>query len=186
MLLFVLFGLLILLVGIGKFLVIIVLVVYVLLFILWNIYIGIRELDEFLIEVVKVMGMNSWRRLWKVEFFFVLFIIMVGICIVMVLIVGMVILVVFIGVGGFGKFILLGIDWNDYVFIILGVVLVVLFVLFFDIVFCIFEWLKCFFKCVILMICIVCIMIVFLFFWSIEKKDIVIVGKFGLEFEILI
>ncbi|MGR5942112.1 ABC transporter permease subunit [Bacillus pacificus] len=40
---------------------------YALLPILRNTYTGIRELDESLIEAAKAMGMNSWRRLWKVE-----------------------------------------------------------------------------------------------------------------------
>lgn len=62
-----LLGLLIPLVGIGKLPAIIALVVYALLPILRNTYTGIRELDESLIEAAKAMGMNSWRRLWKVE-----------------------------------------------------------------------------------------------------------------------
>ena len=61
-----LLGLLIPLVGIGK-IAVIALVVYALLPILRNTYTGIRELDESLIEAAKAMGMNSWRRLWKVE-----------------------------------------------------------------------------------------------------------------------
>ena len=61
-----LLGLLIPLVGIGKLPAIIALVVYALLPILRNTYTGIRELDESLIDA-KAMGMNSWRRLWKVE-----------------------------------------------------------------------------------------------------------------------
>lgn len=62
-----LLGLLIPLVGIGKIPAVIALVVYALLPILRNTYTGIRELDESLIEAAKAMGMNSWRRLWKVE-----------------------------------------------------------------------------------------------------------------------
>lgn len=62
----VLFGLLILFVGIGIVLVIIVFVIYVFLFILRNIYIGIKEVDLVFVEVLCVMGMNKWKRLYKV------------------------------------------------------------------------------------------------------------------------
>ncbi|MBL3200486.1 ABC transporter permease subunit, partial [Klebsiella pneumoniae] len=76
--------------------------------ILRNTYTGIRELDESLIEAAKAMGMNSWRRLWKVELPLALPIIMAGIRTAMVLIVGTATLAALIGAGGLGKLILLG------------------------------------------------------------------------------
>ena len=94
-------------------------VVYALLPILRNTYTGIRELDESLIEAAKAMGMNSWRRLWKVELPLALPII-IGIRTAMVLIVGTATLAALIGAGGLGKLILLGIDRNDHALIILG------------------------------------------------------------------
>ena len=49
------------------------------------------------------MGMNSWRRLWKVELPLALPIIMAGIRTAMVLIVGTATLAALIGAGGNGK-----------------------------------------------------------------------------------
>ena len=129
-----LLGLLIPLVGIGKLPAIIALVVYALLPILRNTYTGIRELDESLIEAARAMGMNSWKRLWKVELPLALPIIMAGIRTAMVLIVGTATLAALIGAGGLGKLILLGIDRNDHALIILGAVPAALLALFFDIV----------------------------------------------------
>lgn len=55
-----------------------------------------------------------------------------GIWMVIVLIIGMVILVVLIGVGGLGIFILLGIDWNNLLLIFIGVILLVVLVVLFN------------------------------------------------------
>lgn len=181
-----LLGLLIPLVGIGKLPAIIALVVYALLPILRNTYTGIRELDESLIEAAKAMGMNSWRRLWKVELPLALPIIMAGIRTAMVLIVGTTTLAALIGAGGLGKLILLGIDRNDHGLIILGAVPAALLALFFDVVLRVLERPKRSSKRVILTICIVCIMVASPFLWNTEKKDIVIAGKLGSEPEILI
>ncbi|KMQ06378.1 glycine/betaine ABC transporter permease [Bacillus cereus] len=181
-----LLGLLIPLVGIGKLPAIIALVVYALLPILRNTYTGIRELDESLIEAAKAMGMNSWRRLWKVELPLALPIIMAGIRTAMVLIVGTATLAALIGAGGLGKLILLGIDRNDHALIILGAVPAALLALFFDVVLRVLERPKRSSKRVILTICIVCIMVTSPFLWNTEKKDIVIAGKLGSEPEILI
>ncbi len=62
-----LLGLLIPLVGIGTFPAVIALFLYSLLPIVRNTYTGIKEVDSSLIEASKAMGMNSWRRLIKVE-----------------------------------------------------------------------------------------------------------------------
>ena len=137
---------------------------YALLPILRNTYTGIRELDESLIEAAKAMGMNSWRRLWKVELPLALPIIMAGIRTAMVLIVGTATLAL-IGAGGLGKLILLGIDRNDAL-IILGAVPAALLALFFDIVLRILERPKRSSKRVILTICFVCIMIASPLLWQ--------------------
>lgn len=114
-------------------------------------------------------------------------VIMVGICIVMVLIIGIVIFVVLIGVGGFGDLILLGIDCNDNSLILLGVILVVLLVILFDFLLCFFE--KVFFKSMIIMILVgilLIVVIIVVFYFVFDKKEIMIVGKLGVELEILI
>lgn len=64
-----LLGLLIPIVGIGKVPAIIALIVYALLPILRNTYTGIKEIDPSLLEAARAMGMNSQKRLIKVELF---------------------------------------------------------------------------------------------------------------------
>ncbi|KEK24062.1 ABC transporter permease/substrate-binding protein [Bacillus gaemokensis] len=181
-----LLGLLIPLVGIGKVPAIIALVVYALLPILRNTYTGIRKLDESLIEAARAMGMNSWRRLWKVELPLALPIIMAGIRTAMVLIVGTATLAALIGAGGLGKLILLGIDRNDHALIVLGAIPAALLALFFDGVLRMFESTKPSPKRVIGAVCITAVVIAAPFLWNTQKKDIVIAGKLGSEPEILI
>ena len=105
-----LLGLLIPLFGIGKVPAIIALVVYALLPILRNTYTGINEVDPSLIEAARAMGMNSKRRLMKVELPLAMPVIMAGIRTAMVLIVGTATIAALIGAGGLGDLILLGID----------------------------------------------------------------------------
>ncbi|HEK9099595.1 ABC transporter permease/substrate-binding protein [Bacillus pfraonensis] len=181
-----LLGLLIPLVGIGKVPAIIALVVYALLPILRNTYTGIRKLDASLIEAARAMGMNSFRRLWRVELPLALPIIMAGIRTAMVLIVGTATLAALIGAGGLGKLILLGIDRNDHALIVLGAVPAALLALFFDGVLRMFESTRHSPKRIILAICIIAVVIAAPFLWNTQKKDIVIAGKLGSEPEILI
>ena len=62
-----LLGLMIPLFGIGKVPAIIALVIYALLPILRNTYTGIKEVDPSLIEAAMAMGMNTTKRLLRVE-----------------------------------------------------------------------------------------------------------------------
>src|SRR5690625_6814838 len=117
-----LLGLLIPLVGIGKVPAIIALVAYALLPILRNTYTGIKEVDASLIEAAEAMGMNTRKRLIKVELPLAMPVIMAGIRTAMVLIVGTTTLAALIGAGGLGDIILLGIDRNDTNLIILGAI----------------------------------------------------------------
>ncbi|PDY44739.1 ABC transporter permease/substrate-binding protein [Bacillus pseudomycoides] len=181
-----LLGLLIPLVGIGKVPAIIALVVYALLPILRNTYTGIHKLDASLIEAARAMGMNSFRRLWRVELPLALPIIMAGIRTAMVLIVGTATLAALIGAGGLGKLILLGIDRNDHALIVLGAVPAALLALFFDGVLRMFESTGRSPKRIISAICIIVVVIAAPFLWNTQKKDIVIAGKLGAEPEILI
>jgi len=180
-----LLGLLIPLVGIGKVPAIIALVVYALLPILRNTYTGIRKLDPSLIEAARAMGMNSFRRLWRIELPLALPIIMAGIRTAMVLIVGTATLAALIGAGGLGKLILLGIDRNDHALIVLGAVPAALLALFFDGVLRMFESTRRSPKRFIMAICIIVVVIAAPFLVNTQKKDIVIAGKLGSEPEIL-
>lgn len=134
-----LLGLLIPLVGIGKVPAIIALVAYALLPILRNTYTGINEVDPSLKEAATAMGMNTWKRLTKVELPLAMPVIMAGIRTSMVLIVGTATLAALIGAGGLGDLILLGIDRNQTALIILGAVPAALLALAFDVVLKKFE-----------------------------------------------
>ncbi|PEZ08092.1 glycine/betaine ABC transporter permease [Bacillus sp. AFS018417] len=181
-----LLGLLIPLVGIGKVPAIIALVIYALLPILRNTYTGIRKLDPSLIEAARAMGMNGWRRLWKVEIPLAWPFIMAGIRTAMVLIVGTATLAALIGGGGLGKFILLGIDRNDYALILLGAIPAALLALFFDGVLRIIEHVRFSPRRTVITIVAVAVITIAPFLWSTQKKDIIIAGKIGSEPEILI
>ncbi|WP_440603736.1 ABC transporter permease/substrate-binding protein [Bacillus sp. GB_SG_008] len=181
-----LLGLLIPLFGIGKVPAIIALAIYALLPILRNTYTGIRKLDPSLIEAARAMGMNGWRRLWKVEIPLAWPFIMAGIRTAMVLIVGTATLAALIGGGGLGKFILLGIDRNDYALILLGAIPAALLALFFDGVLRIIEHVRFSPRRTVITIVAVAVITIAPFLWSTQKKDIIIAGKIGSEPEILI
>ncbi|WP_303967569.1 ABC transporter permease/substrate-binding protein [Sporosarcina ureae] len=183
-----LLGLLIPLFGIGKVPAIIALVVYALLPILRNTYTGIKEVDPSLREAAIAMGMNTRKRLTKVELPLAMPIIMAGIRTSMVLIIGTATLAALIGAGGLGDLILLGIDRNNPSLIILGAIPAALLALFFDFVLKIFEGLS--FKKAITAFAIFVIAAVLMIaapFIGVSKKDELVIGaKLGAEPEILI
>ncbi len=129
-----LLGLFIPLLGIGTTPAIIALVIYALLPILRNTYTGIKEVDASLIEAAMAMGMNTRKRLLKVELPLAMPVIMAGIRTAMVLIIGTATLAALIGAGGLGDLILLGIDRNNSELILLGAIPAALLAILFDIV----------------------------------------------------
>jgi osmoprotectant transport system permease protein len=183
-----LLGLLIPLLGIGKTPAIIALVVYALLPILRNTFTGINEVDPSLKEAAMAMGMNTTRRLVKVELPLAMPVIMAGIRTAMVLIVGTATLAALIGAGGLGDIILLGIDRNNTSLIILGAVPAAILALVFDYLLKKLESLS--FKRTVTAlsaICVAAIVLIVLPFLNFnDKEDIVIAGKLGSEPEILI
>ncbi|MFJ9465578.1 ABC transporter permease/substrate-binding protein [Viridibacillus arvi] len=183
-----LLGLLIPLFGIGKIPAIIALVVYALLPILRNTYTGINEVDASLKEAAKAMGMNTRKRLVKVELPLAMPVIMAGIRTAMVLIVGTATLAALIGAGGLGDIILLGIDRNNTALIILGAAPAALLALAFDFLLKKLESLS-FKKTVTALstLSVIALLMIFLPLINInEKEEIVIAGKLGSEPEILI
>ncbi|TDM12193.1 ABC transporter permease/substrate-binding protein [Macrococcus lamae] len=127
-----LLGLMIPLFGIGRTPAIIALVIYALLPILRNTYTGIKEVDPSLKEAASGIGMNPFRRLVKVELPLAMPVIMAGIRTAMVLIIGTATLAAFIGAGGLGDLILLGIDRNNTSLILLGAIPAAILAVFFD------------------------------------------------------
>lgn len=127
-----LLGILIPLLGIGKGPAIVALVAYAILPILRNTYTGISENDPSLLEAADAMGMNSRKRLARVELPLAMPVIMAGIRTAMVLIVGTATLAALIGGGGLGDLILLGIDRNNPSLILLGAIPSAILALLFD------------------------------------------------------
>ncbi|AZB44171.1 ABC transporter permease/substrate-binding protein [Bacillus sp. FJAT-42376] len=183
-----LLGLLIPLVGIGVVPAVIALIIYALLPILRNTYTGIKEVDPSLIEAARGMGMNSSKRLFKVELPLALPVIMAGIRTAMVLIVGTTTLAALIGAGGLGKLILLGIDRNDNMLIILGAIPAALLAILFDVLLRFAEKssTRGSAKKAGIIALIIALIIAVPLAWGSGKKDIVIAGKLGSEPEVLI
>ncbi|WP_432681237.1 osmoprotectant update ABC transporter permease/substrate-binding subunit OpuFB [Bacillus velezensis] len=182
-----LLGILIPLFGIGRVPAIIALVAYALLPILRNTYTGIKEVNPPLIEAARAMGMNSIKRLIKVELPLAMPVIMAGIRTATVLIIGTATLAALIGAGGLGDIILLGIDRNDTNLILLGAIPAALLAILFDFLLKTFENLsykKAFVSMGVTGILTLAIIVAPLIGHQNEK--IVIAGKLGSEPEILI
>ncbi|KKE80407.1 ABC transporter permease subunit [Bacilli bacterium] len=183
-----LLGLFIPLFGIGKVPAIIALVIYALLPILRNTYTGIKEVDASLIEAAMAMGMNTPKRLLKVELPLAMPVIMAGIRTAMVLIIGTATLAALIGAGGLGDLILLGIDRNDSSLIILGAIPAALLAIIFDLLLRVIQKLS--YKKLLASILVIVLLAAGI---SIipnvlkgNQESIVIGGKLGSEPEILI
>lgn len=117
-----LLGLLIPLVGIGTVPAVIALVIYALLPIFQNTYIGIDEIDPSIEEAATAFGMGELRKLFKVELPMAAPVIISGVRQALVLIIGTATLAALIGAGGLGTFILLGIDRNDTTLTLIGAI----------------------------------------------------------------
>ncbi|MDP4086305.1 MAG: osmoprotectant update ABC transporter permease/substrate-binding subunit OpuFB [Bacillota bacterium] len=186
-----LLGLLIPIFGIGTVPAVIALVAYALLPLLRNTYTGIKEIDPSLLEAASAMGMNSRKRLVKVELPLAMPIIMAGIRTATIFIIGTATIAALIGAGGLGDIILLGIDRNDYALVVLGAVPAALLAIIFDILLRQFE--KISFKRIIfasgtfilIIILIIGSMIAPALLHRGGQKTIVISGKLGSEPEIL-
>lgn len=183
-----LLGLMIPLVGIGIVPAVIALVIYALLPIVHNTYTGIKEITPSLIEAATAMGMNSRKRLLKVELPLAMPVIMAGVRTAMVLIIGTATLAAFIGGGGLGDLILLGIDRNNTSLILLGAIPAALLAILFDFLLKKMEKLsmKRIIQIVGSFIIVVGIIGVVAFFNNNKDDTLVIAGKLGAEPEILI
>ena len=117
-----LLGLLIPIVGIGTIPAIIALVIYALLPIFQNTYVGLKNVDNNLIEAADAFGMTRFQKLIKVEIPIALPTIIAGIRTALVLIIGTATIAALIGAGGLGNFILLGINRNDMSLILIGAI----------------------------------------------------------------
>lgn len=117
-----LLGLLIPFVGIGSVPAIIALVIYALLPIYQNTYIGIDEIDPSLEEAADAFGMKTSQKLFRVELPIAMPVIISGIRTALVLIIGTATLAALIGAGGLGNFILLGINRDNVYLTLIGAI----------------------------------------------------------------
>lgn len=175
--------------GIGTLPAVIALTAYGLLPILRNSYTGIKEVDQAYIEAATGMGMNSYKRLIKVELPIAMPVLMAGVRTSMVLIVGTTTLAALIGAGGLGEIILLGLDRGaDVNLILLGAIPAALLAIALDVILRWFERVskKAGIKTLLVMLLLaICIVIAPFVIQTEEKEDIVIGGKLGAEPTIL-
>lgn len=108
--------------GIGQKPALVALFLYSLLPILRNTYIGIRSVDDSVIQAAKGMGMTYFQRLYMVELPIALPVIMGGIRTATVIIIGTATLAAMIGGGGLGDFIVTGLGMVRDELILLGAV----------------------------------------------------------------
>jgi osmoprotectant transport system permease protein len=95
--------------GIGKRTAIVALVLYALLPILRNTYVGLTGIDHAVLEAAEAMGMTSGQILWRVRFPLALAVILAGIRTATVITIGVATIAAAIGAGGLGSFIFRGV-----------------------------------------------------------------------------
>jgi osmoprotectant transport system permease protein len=121
------FGVIILavvLLGIGFLPPLIALVAFAIPPILTNAYTGIREVDPNVRETAQAMGMRPWEVLMRVEVPVALPLIMAGIRTAAVQVVATATLAAFVGLGGYGRYIVNGWALQDFAQVLAGAVLV--------------------------------------------------------------
>ncbi len=121
-----LFGFLVIFTGIGDTSAIIALVLYGLLPIIRNTYVGIREVDPQIIESALGMGSTNMQMLFKVQFPLALPVIFAGFRTMVIMTIALAGIASFIGAGGLGVAIWRGITTNFPAMTIAGSLLVAL------------------------------------------------------------
>lgn len=127
-----LLGFLIPFLGIGQVPAIIALILYSLLPIVQNTYVGIDEVDPAVVEAATGIGMSPMQRLFKVELPLALPVLFAGIRTATVLNVGVATICALIGAGGLGSLIFRGINLNNSNMILAGAIPAALLALFLD------------------------------------------------------
>lgn len=115
-------GFLIPLLGIGSKPAILMVMLYSLLPILKNTYIGITNINPDMIEAAQAMGLTTRERLWKVELPLALPVIMAGIRISAVTAVGLMTIAAFIGAGGLGYLVFTGVSTVNTPMVLAGAI----------------------------------------------------------------
>lgn len=118
--------------GIGTITAVAALFLYSLLPVIRNTFTGIKDVDPAIIEAARGMGLTSRQILFRVQLPLALSVIMAGIRTATVINVGTATLAAFIGAGGLGDFIFLGITRNIDALILLGAIPAAILALVFD------------------------------------------------------
>ncbi|MDY6833240.1 MAG: ABC transporter permease [Chloroflexota bacterium] len=100
--------------------------IYILLPITRNTYVGIREVDPAAIEAARGMGMSGWQILTRLELPLAGHVILAGIRTSMVIAVGVATLATFIGAGGLGDLIDMGLSLMNPTYLYTGAILAAL------------------------------------------------------------
>ena len=95
--------------GIGKRTAIVALVLYALLPILRNTYVGLTGIDPAVLEAAEAMGMTTAQILWRVRLPLALAVILAGVRTATVITIGVATIAAAIGAGGLGTFIFRGV-----------------------------------------------------------------------------
>ncbi len=115
-----LLGIIMVFLGAGKATVVIGLLLYSLLPVVQNTYVGLSEVDPAIKEVAQGMGMTKLYRLWHVEMPIAFPLIFTGIRIAAVTSVGTAVFATFVGGGGLGSLIYRGIRVSNMTMIMSG------------------------------------------------------------------
>jgi osmoprotectant transport system permease protein len=95
--------------GIGERTAVVALVLYALLPILRNTYVGLTGIDAAVLEAATAMGMTPWQVMWRVRLPLALSFILAGIRTATVITIGVATIAAAIGAGGLGTFIFRGV-----------------------------------------------------------------------------
>jgi osmoprotectant transport system permease protein len=108
--------------GIGRRTAIVALVLYALLPILRNTFVGLTGIDPAVLEAAEAMGMSEAQILWRVRLPLALSVIMAGIRTATVITIGVATIAAAIGAGGLGTFIFRGVAMVDDAVILAGAI----------------------------------------------------------------
>jgi osmoprotectant transport system permease protein len=108
--------------GVGKRTAVVALVLYALLPILRNTYVGLTVIDAAVLEAATAMGMTPWQVMWRVRLPLALSVILAGIRTATVITIGVATIAAAIGAGGLGTFIFRGVAMVSDAVILAGAI----------------------------------------------------------------
>jgi len=108
--------------GIGRRTAIVALILYALLPILRNTYVGLSGIDPAVLEAAEAMGMTNFQILWRVRLPLALAVILAGIRTATVITIGVATIAAAIGAGGLGTFIFRGVAMVSDAVILAGAI----------------------------------------------------------------